>query len=169
MNSLGNKGITLIEIILAAAVSMTVMLSVAIFLSTGNKSYNEAKKELNLQAESQILMNQICDSILEANYIEDYNLAKQQCVLYQINEDTSLIKDKKILWYDGQANLYCFKEEKATFEPNEECLMARHVKAINIENDGSLVTVSLTLNQGNREYQVENKVRLRNKLVELNS
>ena len=168
MNSLGNKGITLIEIILTTAVSMTVILAITIFMTTGNKSYNEAKKSLNLQAEAQILMNQICDKILEANCIDDYNFEKRECAFYQVNENTKQIEDMVVLWYDGESNLYSFKEKPKTgeFKPDEKNLLARHVKTIDIKRDGSLVTVFFVLNQGKKEYQLKNQIRLRNEPIE---
>ena len=168
MDDLGNKGVTLIEIVLTAAISMTVILAVTIFLNTGNKSYHEAKKELNLQAEAQILMNQLCDRILEANQIDNYNESDRTCIFYQVDEDTKQIMDEKMIWYDGVSKLYYFtgKQEIGKLKPEEKNLLAQHVKSIDIKRDGSLVTVSLVLNQGTREYQVEDKIRLRNKLVE---
>lgn len=63
-------GFTLIELIISMAVFSVVAIAIALFMQTGTESYQHAKNELNLQMESQMLINQIRDMTYSANYAE---------------------------------------------------------------------------------------------------
>lgn len=63
-------GFTLIELIISMGVFSIVAIAIALFLQTGTNSYSRARSELNLQMESQMLINQIRDMTYSSNYAE---------------------------------------------------------------------------------------------------
>lgn len=84
-------GFTLVELIISMGVFSIVALALVLFMQTGTNSYQRARNELNLQMESQMLINQIRDMTYSTNYVEyepgtgasDPSYLR----LYQIKED----------------------------------------------------------------------------------
>lgn len=65
-----NKGITLVELMIALAVSTIVILGATVFLSTSQSSYQREKTRIDLQQEAQIATAQITNLLLEASETE---------------------------------------------------------------------------------------------------
>ncbi|MDE6566548.1 MAG: prepilin-type N-terminal cleavage/methylation domain-containing protein [Lachnospiraceae bacterium] len=86
-----DDGFTLIELIISMGVFSIVALALVMFMQTGVNSYQRAHNELNLQMESQMLINQIRDMTYSANYAEYEPGASASdpsyLRLYQIKED----------------------------------------------------------------------------------
>ena len=66
-----NKGISLIEIIVATAIVAILFLGVATFMQTSTSYYGRAKKETKLQNESQMVFRTVSDCIKNANIFQD--------------------------------------------------------------------------------------------------
>lgn len=81
-------GFTLVELIISMAIFSIVAIVIMMFLQTGANSYQRARNELDLQMESQMLINQIRDMAYSANYAE-YNDAgtTRTLTLYHITQD----------------------------------------------------------------------------------
>lgn len=62
---MGNKGFTLVEIIVCLAIMTIVAGSVGAFIVAGNNSYLRGNKELTLQEEAQLTANQMIDLIID--------------------------------------------------------------------------------------------------------
>lgn len=86
-----DDGFTLIELVISMGVFSIVAIAIALFMQTGTESYQHARNELNLQMESQMLVNQIRDMTYSANYAEYEAGASASdpsyLRLYQIKED----------------------------------------------------------------------------------
>ncbi len=86
-----DDGFTLIELIISMGVFSIVAIALVLFMQTGTNSYQRARNELNLQMESQMLINQIRDMAYSANYAEYEPGAgasdPSYLRLYQIKED----------------------------------------------------------------------------------
>lgn len=84
-------GFTLIELVISMGVFSIVAIALVLFMQTGTNSYQRARSELNLQMESQMLINQIRDMTYSANYAEYEPGAgasdPSYLRLYQIKED----------------------------------------------------------------------------------
>lgn len=65
-----NRGITLVELMIALAVSTVVILGATVFLSTSQNSYQREKTRIDLQQEAQIATAQITNMLLEATKTE---------------------------------------------------------------------------------------------------
>ena len=63
---LGNKGFSLIEVIIALAIIMVVSCSIISFLLAGSSSYSSVITTTDLQKEAQLVMNQISDIVISA-------------------------------------------------------------------------------------------------------
>lgn len=63
-----NKGLTLVELIIAMAVSVIIMGGVIMLISSSLRSYNRASYAVDLQMESQVLMEQMSKWEMEGNY-----------------------------------------------------------------------------------------------------
>lgn len=62
---IGQKGFTLVEIIVSLAIMTIVAGSVGAFIVAGNNSYLRGNKELTLQEEAQLTANQMIDLIID--------------------------------------------------------------------------------------------------------
>ena len=62
---IGQKGFTLVEIIVSLAIMTIVAGSVGAFIVAGNNSYLRGSKELTLQEEAQLTANQMIDLIID--------------------------------------------------------------------------------------------------------
>lgn len=65
-----DKGITLVELMIALAVSTVVILGATVFLSTSQNNYQREKTRIDLQQEAQIATSQITNMLLEASETE---------------------------------------------------------------------------------------------------
>ena len=72
-----NKGFTLIEVLVALAVSSVVITIVIAFISQGSRFYKTQSNTINLQNELQETSNVITDALQEATYLKiaSYNNA----------------------------------------------------------------------------------------------
>jgi len=70
---LNNKGISLTELLISLVVGMIVMSALTVLLSQGVKQYNKTTVMTQLQEDANIAVNNISDSIREANMIDISN------------------------------------------------------------------------------------------------
>ena len=64
------RGITFIELVIAIAIASIIMVAATMFLGAAHKNYNNASAQIDLQSESQILMEQIGMWVMEGNRVE---------------------------------------------------------------------------------------------------
>ena len=93
-----NKGFTLIEILVALAVSSVVITIVIAFISQGSRFYKTQSNTINLQNELQETSNVITDTLQEATYlsiISDSKNLKVYTGSYDIKEGKKLFTSDK--------------------------------------------------------------------------
>lgn len=95
-----NRGLSLIEIMVAVAVMAIAGIAIAGFMVTGARSYTTTSSEINLQYEAQIAMNQIGDFLIDAT----------EGVTYEA-DGAVLVKDDPAVDY-AQKNLYIYSSRK---------------------------------------------------------
>ena len=88
-----NRGITLIELIIAIAISTIIVGAATFLLSTAQKNYSSASASIDLQSEAQILMEQMGTWIMEGNRVE-VNDAKDKLTVYQIPRKVTTVRPK---------------------------------------------------------------------------
>jgi hypothetical protein len=69
VKKLDNKGLSLVELIIAIAMSTIVVGAASMFLYSANKSYHTAEYSIDLQMEAQLLMEQMSNWVMDSNYI----------------------------------------------------------------------------------------------------
>lgn len=65
-----NRGLSLVELIIAVTVSLIVLGAVTLFMYSAQKSYKLAAETIDLQVEAQLLMEQLGNWIMESNHVE---------------------------------------------------------------------------------------------------
>ena len=186
------RGITFIELIIAIAISSIIMIAATMFLGAAHKNYNNASAQIDLQSESQILMEQIGMWIMEGNRVEELNPSTsgvQGIVIYQIPRKTSVDNPngaaapeqagKRVIWLSaGGKKLYT--KTAAVADPEKDTtvisadvdevqqnLLGEYVTAFTGKIDTSSqasVTVSFKMEYLKQKYEIQNVFKLRNVL-----
>jgi prepilin-type N-terminal cleavage/methylation domain-containing protein len=162
-DKLNNKGLTLVELMIAMAIATIVIGSITYFMATSTKSYRKANDEITLQLEAQTILNQLNELIIEA-YNVKMNEATDLLTIYR-GDMTYYIKleNNKMLLNKKQSGLgitagdtwILFGEYVNTFE----------VKDTGDNNDNSSILISFGLNKNASSYSVDNSlIALRNKI-----
>lgn len=81
---INNRGITFVELLIAIAISTIIMGAATLFLGAAHKNYNHATAQIDLQSESQILMEQMSMWVMEGNRVEIDKADPKKLVVYQI-------------------------------------------------------------------------------------
>ena len=87
------KGFTLVELIISMAVFVIVAGVVTVFMLNGTNSFNRTKKELDIQIQTQTLINQLDDMIRSANCVKYVKISSgsdtiNTLTIYEIDEMT---------------------------------------------------------------------------------
>ena len=109
-----NRGITLIELIIAIAISTIIVGAATFLLSTAQKNYSSASATIDLQSEAQILMEQMGTWIMEGNRVE-VNAAGDKLTVYQIPRKVTTNRptgaealktdaSKRVFWLSNKLN-----------------------------------------------------------------
>lgn len=69
MRKSDNKGLTLVELVIAISMATIVIGSAGLFLYNAERSYRVAEYTIDLQMETQILMEQIGNWVMESNWV----------------------------------------------------------------------------------------------------
>lgn len=95
-----NKGLTMVELVIAIGMSTIIMGAAAMFLYNANKSYHAAEYSIDVQMEAQIVMEQLSNMVMESNKI--YVLeAENILVLYKIPRNNG--RDASQITPEGRA------------------------------------------------------------------
>lgn len=79
-----NKGFTFIELLIGMAILSIMMISIVQFMSTSSGAYRKTKKNLNVQTDAMQTMEQITDTLVQANYIRvSLNAAENHAYLIE--------------------------------------------------------------------------------------
>ena len=176
---LNNKGITLVELIIAIAISTIIFGAAMIFMTSAHRGYRTASTENNLQTEAQIQMEQISEWVMESNKVET---DATKIVLYRdIYEEKDpsvgpeLVETKRVIWLGSSGKLYMKKFKVPTADVTiadeviENCI-GEYVVAFTPVYDASVnknkVSIQLKLTIGTKEYVLNNTIKVRNAVVE---
>lgn len=171
-----NRGITLVELIIAIAMSSIIIGATALLIRTAQRDYQYTSDTADIQTETQVLMEQIGKWVMEGNRIKAEDSGRKLSV-YSIPSDGSIINTtKKIIWFDG-GKLYMRTFNNVDIEHDtltcsaadekEENCIGEHVEKFEAQTDAntpSSVKLTMLLKRGNQQYEIENTVNVRNKL-----
>lgn len=187
------RGITFIELMIAIAISSIIMIAATMFLGAAHKNYNNASAQIDLQSESQILMEQIGMWVMEGNRVEALDPstsgAQGGIVIYRIPRKTSVEKpngvaepepaSKRVIWLSASGKkLYTKTADVADPEKDttviaanvdevQQNLLGEYVTAFTGTVDASSqasVTVSFKMQYLKQNYEIQNMFKLRNVL-----
>lgn len=182
---LNNRGMTLIELMIAIAMSFIILTAATMFIGNAQKSYQNASESVNLQMEAQILMEQLGTWIMEGNRI---TVDASELTIYDIPRKTATPlpsgvfydgqASKRVIWIsDGKLYMKVFTNiadpdaetlsVSASDEKEENCIglyVTGFIPAIDAANPAK-VNLKLELEQGSQKYEVENEIVVRNQIV----
>lgn len=162
-NKLNNKGLTLLELMIAMAIASIVIGSITYFMATSTKSYRKANDEITLQIEAQTILNQLNELIIEAYNVKMNEPTKTLTIyrgdmIYFIKlEDGKLMLNKKASGIDADSGdtWILFGDYVGVFK----------VKDTGENNNNSSILISLELRKNSSIYSVDNSlIALRNRI-----
>lgn len=145
------KGITIIELMLGVVLFSIVALSITYFISTGTKTCGEAENTINVQEESQVVMNQLLGITVEGNSLDFKKDPTGDARFYVMNTDKKLetTNIEKILYFKkSSGELYYYEVNSSTSDDDKK----------QIAKEISGATSSISLGQLLGEYLTEFKV-----------
>lgn len=187
-----NRGITLIELIIAIAISTIIVGAATFLLSTAQKNYSSASATIDLQSEAQILMEQMGTWIMEGNRVE-VNAAGDKLTVYQIPRKVTTNRptgaetlktdaSKRVFWLSNKLNgktMLYMKKIDGIADPDHDTTdvtdsdatldncIGEYVTSFSVAKDTSSdakVTITLELRQEKQKYSITNEFKLRNAL-----
>lgn len=188
-----NKGITLVELIIAVAISCIVLGAATLLVKTAQDDYQYTSQAADIQSESQVVMEKLGKWIMEGNRIGVKNVSGKpdELTIYYISRETKTKlpsgvmpsaekTKKKIIWVkDGKMYMKSYADiadpdtDTVTYtntdEIEENCI-ADNIKdfTAKVTTDSSdsscMVNLKLIFKRGTQEYKAENAVKVRNKL-----
>lgn len=186
-----NRGITLIELIIAIAISTIIVGAATFLLSTAQKNYSSASATIDLQSEAQILMEQMGTWIMEGNRV-DVNATGDKLTVYQIPRKVTTNRptgaealktdaSKRVFWLSNKLNgktMLYMKKFEGIADPDSDTTdvadadaildncIGEYVTSFSAVEDTSKakVTITLEFRQGTQKYSITNEFKLRNAL-----
>lgn len=185
-----NRGFTLIEVIVTLAILSVVSGSIVGFMVMASNQYRSSNTEVNLQFESQVVMNQIKDLIIDANkgvaYAAPDADGAEHTGMYDAElpqqESGSTVKRLYIYknlpvdivtWKEEERELYystaSLGADKTLQGETDQVLMSKYVSEFSVDlrdlESKRIVKITLTLASGSRHYTSNHTIYLRNKVT----
>lgn len=173
-----NKGFSLIELVIAIAILAVAGVAIFGFVVNTSNSYSRTNKEVKLQYEQQLAVNQIRDMIVESDKGIYFDAASKSLALYgavkKDNEGTKSYPVTVIRFVQPEGKMYFGTKDfsagseitfadVSTSKILSENVTEFNVDLTNVKKDKVLFQVTFTV--GDREQTVKETVALRNRLV----
>lgn len=162
-DKLNNKGLTLVELMIAMAIATMVIGSITYFMATSTKSYRKANDEITLQLEGQRILNQLNELIIEAYNVKMDEAAKTLTIYHRDMTYYIKLEDKQLLLNKKQIGIGAVSGEKWI-------LFGEYVNDFEVtdtgdHNNNSSILISFDLTKKESSYKVSNSlIALRNKI-----
>lgn len=174
-----NKGFSLLEVLVAVAITAVIATLIAAFVTSGTGYFRKQSNSIDLQNMLQETSNKITDSLMEATSIE---IKEQGGALWiytgDFEEVDPKVKPKLILWLKSAGEIYVMDYEISdTGSVDEGYCMAKYVKDFKIELDPKcenpdthkweqplMFNVSISLENRDEERSDSKTTTLRNKI-----
>ena len=182
------NGITFIELIIAIAISAIIMAAATMFLGAAHKNYNNASAQIDLQSESQILMEQFGMWVMEGNRVEALDASASDAkgiVIYQIPRTPSVENPdgaadpvtKRVIWFSAKRKKLYTKTTTVTdltadttvitaaTDERQQNLLGEYVTDFtgSVDEDSKAsVTISLKMEYLKQSYEIKNVFKVRN-------
>lgn len=169
---INNKGMTLMELIIALAISMIVLSMIAVFINVASKSFNKTNNDVKLQMEAQVAINQLSNLAMEAKEIKPLlGVSEPNCGYCIVGYNDS--NTYAVIYTSDNQKLYLIKTNQENIlninYSDDNDLLAEYVSGIQMTQADSnkkteIITLSLAVGMGNNRhtYTVSRKIKLRN-------
>lgn len=156
-----NRGLTLIELVIAIAMTAVVLLMVTYLLEQGSRYFKNSKEELELQKEAQMTMSQLNQMVLNARELTlDTQADKTILKLFMTGEEQEEIE---VSFVDGELLLSKKKNGSIVYTDR---LLARKVAGFFVTlptEESNTVQIELTFAWNKKQYRTVQSVALRNR------
>ena len=177
-----NRGMTLVELIIAMTISVIILGAATLFIGSAQRNLNTATSVIDLQMESQVLMEQLATWIMEGNGVK---VDGDVLVIYSIPRKTNTAlppgvtmptdSEKRIIWRkddklytmvvdgiaDPDADVTVVTDADATQDHCISEYMKDFTPVIDPVNK-TKVKITVQMETGVKEYELENEITLRN-------
>ncbi|MCM1307654.1 MAG: prepilin-type N-terminal cleavage/methylation domain-containing protein [Butyrivibrio sp.] len=132
-----NKGFSLLEVLVAVAITAIIATLLAAFISSGSRSFKKQSNSIDLQNMLQETSNKITDSLMEATSV---TIKEQEDALWiytgDFDKSDPKVRPKLILWVRSAGEIYIMDYKiNSVSEAAEGYCMAKYVKDFKIELD----------------------------------
>ncbi len=183
---LNNKGLSLIELLIALAISSVILGAVAMLVTNGVSGYNKQTTTSTLQDDANLTMNHITNAIMEANTIDlvqtDDGSNTYTFITHDESETTTGITSNKYILDESTGTLYvadidgnlasasplCTNVERFQVQLTRDSIITSGDAGVNrVVQIGDVVQfkVTITLKVNNIEREVTRYTNVRNKLT----
>lgn len=183
---LNNKGLSLIELLIALAISSVILGAVAMLVTNGVSGYNKQTTTSTLQDDANLTMNHITNAIMEANTIDlvqtEDGSNTYTFVTHDESETTTGITSNKYILNEDTGTLYvadidgnlasasplCTNVERFQVQLTRDSIITSGGAGVNrVVQIGDVVQfkVTITLKVNNIEREVTRYTNVRNKLT----
>lgn len=129
-----DRGITLVEMIIAIAAAAIVIGMTTIFIQNALKSYGVAANTIDRQMDAQVLMEQIVTWVMEGNYVDSdtkvgdqdvfiiYNIPREPAATLSAGSNPDLMGTRwmRILWRNNDGELYMVYKDTDVQDPLDD-------------------------------------------------
>lgn len=124
----GNSGMSLVELLVALAVSSVVMLAAMMLLIQGTNSYRAQTTGAQLQEDANITLNHISDSIMEATVVEISNSesVSGNTQVFFVNDDTRY-------WLDESKETLYIRKKDPVSGSDIDSVLCTNVKKFRVQ------------------------------------
>jgi prepilin-type N-terminal cleavage/methylation domain-containing protein len=172
-----NKGFSLIELIVVMAVMVIIGGCIYGFVSASTRSYNSVSKDVDLQEEAQLAMNQLTSILMNAQDGVSYDDSTKTLYIYNDENRYKIAKGTDdSLYYSVEER----KKSETTGEfttdfiaSTDQALMAEFLKDFSVVVDDSastiVVNVTMAFEKAKNSYSTTQKIALRNSAIKNSS